>query len=73
MGIVASSHLELLEETLKISGEKELKLSLEGLENLQAKVCEQYPFISHLCESVLVTDPSLYVILRSLNVVVTTG
>lgn len=51
--------LSLLEENINVAQTKQLEwISREGLEELQNRVCEEYPFIRNIHESVLVTDPS---------------
>ena len=55
-----NSHAVLQENTI-ISKTKQLNISEEDLQRLQQRVCEEYPFIATVYESVVVTDITLYV------------
>jgi len=49
----------ILQENTIVSKTKQLNISEEDLERLQMRVCEEYPFIANVYESVVVTDITL--------------
>jgi len=51
----------VLRENTIISKTKQLNISEEDLQRLQQRVCEEYPFVATVYESVVVTDITLYV------------
>jgi len=67
-----NSHAVLQENTI-ISKTKQLNISEEDLQRLQQRVCEEYPFVATVYESVVVTDITLYVCFCALELLLSSS